>query len=617
MQGNSCQDRIRKKGIGGKKSTGVSSTATFVSDETSRANQKSPSFLKTAILDAVPRHPTSNMDTALLTLTTSSTNHYHSIHDDQSAGAAFNPDRFRASAYSPNANCTYHKIKNLPRVRPGLEVNWPLELETALKRLFVSDLYGTSADPPPEYKQIVYLRGPDGVVGVGPHFDYGRIASFLLRLNFEVSAVSGRLVFHAYEAVTKEERGSSNDGDDGNVDSGYELTVPQNLITKVEINRPPGSSMYVIDPGTNGSGVFVDSGDGTGILLKHSFGMAKRDGQRNIFVVDLRYRSMDSLNAALEKIKEGNISISDYLSDEAKVELQEYVDGLSPNETVESAALEVVNRIRATPVSDAVNRCENHQMCGGLAFTYNPNDGPGDDGYVLQRCYECRKEDDLAHPCSGKCGRDSHSASHHHAYCLVCKPGGYTCSGCKERMTHGGARDTHPGAKKCKKCTSDYGSAHYKRKRAEATSTAGREVSTSGRFLEKLPLDHNHIRLVVQAVCQSRPTPTSKVSWDKVMKKLRGWDFPSHFIQQQVKDAWLNKTGKPISVEVYKNSPQARENEEKGDWIAAVCGGCNGEQSMFFCHLANRQKCRRCGKTQMFTRKDETMDSTAGEGNEA
>lgn len=48
-----------------------------------------------------------------------------------------------------------------------------------------------------------------------------------------------------------------------------------------------------------------------------------------------------------------------------------------------------------------------------------------------------------------------------------------------------------------------------------------------------------------------------------------------------------------------------------------MCGGCNGEQSMFFCHLANRQKCRRCDKKQMFTRKDETMDSTAGEGNEA
>jgi len=72
-----------------------------------------------------------------------------------------------------------------------------------------------------------------------------------------------------------------------------------------------------------------------------------------------------------------------------------------------------------------------------------------------------------------------------------------------------------------------------------------------------------------------------------------------------------------MQVGVYEISPKARANEDRGDWIAAVCGGCNGEQSMFFCHLANRQKCRRCGKKQMFTRKDETMDSTAGEGNEA
>ena len=58
--------------------------------------------------------------------------------------------------------------------------------------------------------------------------------------------------------------------------------------------------------------------------------------------------------------------------------------------------------------------------------------------------------------------------------------------------------------------------------------------------------------------------------------------------------------------------------KKMGDWIAAVCGGGNGEQSMFFSHLAKRQKCRRCGKyKQRFTRKDETMDSTAGEGNEA
>ena len=199
---------------------------------------------------------------------------------------------------------------------------------------------------------------------------------------------------------------------------------------------------------------------------------------------------------------------------------------------------------------------------------------------------------------------------------FCCKPGGYTCSGCKERMTYG---DTNPGQTRCKKCTSDYYSTYSKRKRAEETSTAGREVSTSGHFLENLPLDHNNIKLVVQAVCESRSSsPSGRISWVEVMKKLRRWDFPSHFIQQQVKDAWFNKTGKPISVEEYKNSDQARENEEKGDWIAAVCGGCNGEQSMFFSHLAKRQKCRRCGKyKQRFTRKDETMDSTAGEGNEA
>ena len=177
-------------------------------------------------------------------------------------------------------------------------------------------------------------------------------------------------------------------------------------------------------------------------------------------------------------------------------------------------------------------------------------------------------------------------------------------------MTYG---DTNPGQSRCKKCTSDYHSAHRKRKSTEATSAAakaGREVNATGR-LSTRPLDHRYIKLVVQAVCQSRPTPTSKIPWAAVMEKLQGWDFPSYFTQAQVTDSWKHNTGKPASVTVYENSPQATANENRGDWITGVCSGCDNNQSMYFSQLAKRQTCRECNHRIKFTRKDETV-----EGNE-
>ena len=126
------------------------------------------------------------------------------------------------------------------------------------------------------------------------------------------------------------------------------------------------------------------------------------------------------------------------------------------------------------------------------------------------------------------------------------------------------------------------------------------------------PLDHRNIKLVVQAVCQSRSSPTSNISWVEVMKKLlaRG-GFPSTATQQDVQNAWNTKTGKPVSVEAYENSPKARANEDKGDWITGVCSGCDNNQSMYFSQLAKKQVCRECNLRIKFTRKDETV-----EGNE-
>ena len=622
-RGNECNKSDAKKGVGRKKATGLNSIAFLQSnnDNATRELHRSPQFLTKTIREQLPTHGISMEDAFILAMA-GKESIFHTFADDNS-GSTISPWKVKSSSYLPNTKIPYHDIRDLSMA--GDEHFYRDALKDAIDAAFVQQWGGTQADPPPGAKAICYHPAPDSVPGIGPHNDSGRIGSHMFRFCIEISEDSGELSMYAYSAVTatndagNDERGTDEAGttDENKYTHGWIKSKPQEQLTKVKFPRPAGLSQYGMPQPMNGSGPLADHGDGTGVITHHAFHFHNRDHQRLLLVIDFRYISLERHNDAAEKAKTTPFSIYEFLSPEAKAQVDADMSAVvgsarstaSKNRRLLEYTYESVGGIRPT-VADgqSLAMCS----CGRVAITHGPEDVRVNGKYVLQRCYECREEDDLAHPCSGKCGRDSH----YHTYCLNCCE--YTCSVCKERLTYGGPRDTNPGQSYCKKCTSDYGSAHHKRKRAEATSATGREVSTSGRFLEHLPLDHNNIRLVVQAVCQSRPTPTSKVSWDEVMKKLRGWDFPSHFIKKQVKDAWLNKTGKPISVEVYKNSPQARANEEKGDWIAAVCGRCNGEQSMFFSHLAKTQKCRRCGKqNQRFTRKDETMDSTAGEGNEA
>ena len=230
----------------------------------------------------------------------------------------------------------------------------------------------------------------------------------------------------------------------------------------------------------------------------------------------------------------------------------------------------MVNRIRATPVSDVVTRCENHETCGGMAFTYNPNDGPGVDGtYALERCNECKKPDDLARPCSGKCGRESWNARYQ--YCLICKE--YTCNSgksCdKQRLTY---ENSTTGATSCRECGRECRSANTKRKTAEETSVvtqAGRKRSKSGRLKDE-PLNYRQIELVVKVVCEYRDEigdATSRLSWVEVTKRLRARDdFPSTITEKGIKNAWNRLSGKPASVAAYENSEEYETNRDNRDW---------------------------------------------------
>ena len=169
-----CPDTISKQGIGGgRKTNGDTSTATIVSDETNRAEQKSRSFLQVAIRNAVPCHKNSVMDTGILTMVLLSVPLYLCL-NAKKPGSPHNPARFKVVGYGPKSNCSYPTISSLPRELPDIEFDWPGELQATLERLFVGELYGTSNDAHPEYHLFGYLRGPNDVPGIGPHFDYGR-----------------------------------------------------------------------------------------------------------------------------------------------------------------------------------------------------------------------------------------------------------------------------------------------------------------------------------------------------------------------------------------------------------------------------------------------------------
>ena len=593
MKNNICSVYISQQGIGGKKSTGDDSTATFVSDDTNRESHKSPAFTQKAIPDAVPCHPNSSEDTALLTLVTGCTPYYLSILDPKNPGSSTNPDRFKASCHGPTANCPYADLKNLPRVQPGLEFDWPREFESALNALFVADMHGTGTgnDPRPEYHQIVYLRGPDNVLGVGPHFDYGRVASFMLRVNFELSAVSGKLVFHAHKAVAK--KGSTEEvEEEERVDSGYEL-ASRKLITKVEIDRPQGSNQYGISPGPNGSGLFVDSGDGTGILLKHSFEMDERNGQRVIFVADFRYRRIESLHSAIERLKKGPLCIANHLSDKAKAKLQDYIGGRSPRETLE-AAMEAANRIRATPISDAIPRCENHGTCGGFALTYSPDDDKINGKYVPLRCHECRKEGDLTRPCRGGCGKNSRRSGHE--WCKECGNAGegYKCSGatCGVLLT---SENSSPGANYCRECQSAYKKRKHDSDRSAAVE-AGAKLQESGRSRDSL-IGYQDMRAIVKAVCECRQEYGTVGVTKEVMTRLLGQaGFPRTLTIKQVQHAWNGKTGKPETYEQYEGSAQDLANEALGDVVEAKCPTCGYEKDIWSFKIDKNQRCNGCKK---------------------